>query len=135
MSDILCSGFMIRGGSGWEASLIDSNKQWRRLSGVSELQEPLRQAADLVMGDQGAAYICGSQREFLVKKSQLTGARFVMLPICGITWMVAQNMKEGQKSQIRLTMLTDFEGGNEPIREDDMTAYGDDPDDYEEDEF
>jgi hypothetical protein len=100
---------MSRGGpNGWEATLMNPEGFLCRLPANSELLEVLRQGAELLISGKSGGVICGSSKEFDIGTSKLTGARFLVIPIVGVRWILTENLKSGHRSPINLTMNTDF---------------------------
>lgn len=114
----MLNGFMSRSGAnGWEAVMYDTNRKIGSLPANSELFEPLRQGADLLLSGKPNGIICGSSREFQVQTNPF-GIRFVKIPIVGVTWILTENKTPGHRSPIRLTMVTDFQFKTEENNED-----------------
>lgn len=106
----MLNGFMNRNGpNGWEAVLYNPNKQLGTLPQNSELFEVLRQSADLLMSGKASGTVCGSTREFKIKRNPETGIRSLHIPLVGVSWLLSENHTPGHRSAIRLAMFLDFE--------------------------
>lgn len=102
------------GPSGWDIVMRSPDGQYGRLGTRSDLFEPFRQAADLILSGESEGFICGSDKAFKVTKSD-EGTRMLALPFPGVTYWLRENKDERIKAPVIFSAVLDFEFPEEQV--------------------
>ena len=107
----MLNGFISRNGSsGFSVAMRHpTTGRLGNLKTSSESFEIFRQGVDLLLSKNSKGPICGSDKDFLVKKEALSGARTLTIPLPGMTIWLRENQDNRKRYDATFSIFHDFD--------------------------